>query len=175
MPKVRRVWSGEKVVISNLLASPHGGRKSSLTTPSNYSSQVDGRLSSDNSGSGGGAGANGCVDQAAGQTKFHGVRDADAIEGGSGVQTMPPQCAIVLRKDDPPPREIETQMFRMKGLLARFTENCLEGRHIPLHDWDALLESTADFHCQLDRLELLWDEEQELERTGSQDATNRRD
>lgn len=142
-----------------------------MTAPSNYSS-YDARLPTDNNGNGDGAGANGHSDAAAEQKKVPGVNDAVATEDDdvAGEHAEPLPRPIVLRKDDPPPPKIETQLFRMKGLITRFTENSLEGRHIPLEDWFALLESTGEMHCQLDRLEFSWTEEEEEERIGSQDA-----
>jgi len=113
LPKVRRVLSGEKVVVSNLLAT-----KFSMGTISTAS--------------------------------------AESENTPAGRQY---QQRIIVRKNDPMPRIIETQVYEMEGLLGKVDNLCQEGRTVSLDLWKQMQQDVARFKMDLDKVDLQWDDE----------------
>jgi len=112
LPKIKRVLSGEKVVISNVLAGKYGRRNSS-----------------------------------------------SALESQSTFQQF--QDRIVVKKDDPLPRSIETQVYEIQSLLSEIDNLCQEGRTVSLELWQQMQRDVARFKMELDKVDLQWDNEAE--------------
>jgi len=143
IPKVRRVRSGEKLVMSKLLDPSQSRRTSSVALPA-MSPIKNGALSAEMNASDNQEGALSASDQTA--------------IANNCVRFRTP---IVLNFNDPPPRRIERQMFSFKELITEFTNDSLEGHHITLSLWNSIISATDNLHGDLHSIEFTWDERME--------------
>jgi hypothetical protein len=111
MPKIRRVLSGEKVVISNML------RRMDHGTPSASSSSD-------------------ATDLLTEQPKMNGT---PASVRFSGLEPPPPPSPraekIVLKEDEAMPKSVEKEMYK----LSRSIQEIKNKRHVPLMDINSVL------------------------------------
>lgn len=141
VPKVRRAQSGEKIVMSKLLDPRQARRQSSVALPSK---------------------TNGIV---AASTAIVGLEGAISASEQTAIvnNCVRVRNPIVLDIDDPPPRRIERAMFSFKDLISEFTQKSLEGRHIPLSLWQAIITAVSGLNGDLQSIEFTWDENDEIE------------
>lgn len=140
IPKIRRAKSGERIIMSKLLDPKLSRRHSSIGLPVT-AARLGGVLEG----------------------------DADSPEGAISApdRTMiASNCVkfripIVLNHDDPPPRRIERQLFSLKDLISEFTNDSLEGRHIPLSLWNTIISDVDRLNGDLQSMEFTWKGEDE--------------
>jgi hypothetical protein len=123
LPKIRRVLSGEKVVVTNVLAAKYANSGTSSEDP----------------------------------------------HSPSGQQRYLVAAPLQLKKDDPMPRELETRLYDMQGLLRTVTNRNGQGRPLLPQQWRTLQIEIARLKANLDRIDLslvsgdLWVEELPIE------------
>lgn len=129
LPKVRRVWTGEKVVLSQLFSQSEQShsRSSGSTerTPASTNSRTD-RQSE--------------------------ATIESATSPGGGVAIDSERLPFVIKQDSPPPHRVAVQMLTMKELLTKICLSLQNGRVISRRDWEVLQSSAAAMNGQLERL-----------------------
>jgi hypothetical protein len=108
LPKIRRVLSGEKVVVTNALAARYANSGSSSEDALSHS-------------------------------------DRPRYLVGAPLQ---------LKKDDPMPRELETHLYDLQGLLRTVTKQNGQGRPLSAAQWRTLQIDVARLKAELDRIDL---------------------
>lgn len=134
-PKINRVWSGDKVVVSNVLRE-----SSSFPTRSTA----------------GTAGSSRPPDYSAGLNLS---RQQTTVSNASSVELPPPQPSpservITLQQDEPLPRKLELCMYNMLEILRAETRRSSEGHPLKLSSWEALCQETTELSSWTERIEL---------------------
>jgi hypothetical protein len=182
LPKIRRVWSGETVVISNLL-SPHSNvmtrrssmdaiRRSSLISndsrPCSRGEQNEAELvglpvlaaSPENEKSTELAMTPIPEDEDTASS----LDDTAVVDIGANSEQQSAASQhkpFYLQMNEPPPRRVEGEMFTLKDIITAVTVKSLEGHQILLRDWQKLMKSVSNLHEDLDRLEFMWTKDDE--------------
>lgn len=154
MPKIRRVRSGEKLVMSKLLDPSQSRRQSSVAVPAT-SPVKNGMFPADMDISDEQEGALTASEQ--------------TVIANNCVRFRTP---IVLNFNDPPPRRIERQLFSLKDLCTEFTNDSLEGRHITLSLWNTIMSAIENLNGDLQSIDFTWNERmEELENSMAESST----
>jgi hypothetical protein len=190
LPKIRRVRSGEKIVISNLLSpSPNVLtrrssmdviRRSSLASndsrPSFTGSRGDPNDSRppfnrgyQNEAELGIPASPSEADKSTDITMTPIPEDEDttsslddtALAHSEHESASSQHKPFYLQMNEPPPRRVEGEMFTLKDILTAITVKSLEGHQIVLRDWQKLIKSVSNLHEDLDRLEFMWTKDDE--------------
>jgi hypothetical protein len=156
IPKVRRAKSGERIVMSKLLDPKLSRRHSSVAMPTTTAARLGAVLAGE-------------ADDSSRQEGALSASEQTAIANVS-VKFRP---QITLNYEDPPPRRIERQLFALKELISEFTNDSLEGRHITLSLWNAIISDVDRLNGDLQSMDFTWNEGMERKVHGydSDDST----
>ncbi|KAG7338400.1 7 transmembrane sweet-taste receptor of 3 GCPR [Nitzschia inconspicua] len=130
MPKIRRVHSGEMVVLTNILRDMNGVNTSSLS-----SEEEEYRRASQ---------------EAAARPS----RDGIVTPSNDGPRKRVTHCKTVLRNDEPIPKKLERQLYQLNGLTEAITDRCAEGRPMDKTEWEALLRVTTDLTREFENVRM---------------------
>ena len=151
VPKVRRVRSGQKLIISQLF-NPSGDSEL-LAESSTDATQKRCSLAS---------------------------RTAPMMEDSFNSAQMQPQVGsrlelfpVVIGRNEPPPRRLELQMLALLDLLQRINNTSSEGEQISRQDWRLLHRSAGTLNSELDQVEFDWDDDNSEDANGANESTER--
>eukprot|EP00549_Striatella_unipunctata_P025907 CAMPEP_0118720040 /NCGR_PEP_ID=MMETSP0800-20121206/29872_1 /TAXON_ID=210618 ORGANISM="Striatella unipunctata, Strain CCMP2910" /NCGR_SAMPLE_ID=MMETSP0800 /ASSEMBLY_ACC=CAM_ASM_000638 /LENGTH=253 /DNA_ID=CAMNT_0006627601 /DNA_START=288 /DNA_END=1049 /DNA_ORIENTATION=- len=183
-PKMKRVMSGEKVVLSKLLQErdpigmdsftgeqiPHPSQFSDSIPPPALGSSVGSQSRFDNKERN--------YSKIPSMSQVEASRDAGnyqqqqlfmeaapaapttSLYGQSSVTSL---RHIALKATDPPPRRFEEQLLGMRNIVSSVASRSLEGRPMNQEDWNALKVHSQMLNEMLGKIEYHWDIESECE------------
>eukprot|EP00549_Striatella_unipunctata_P025516 CAMPEP_0118702790 /NCGR_PEP_ID=MMETSP0800-20121206/18116_1 /TAXON_ID=210618 ORGANISM="Striatella unipunctata, Strain CCMP2910" /NCGR_SAMPLE_ID=MMETSP0800 /ASSEMBLY_ACC=CAM_ASM_000638 /LENGTH=284 /DNA_ID=CAMNT_0006604089 /DNA_START=410 /DNA_END=1264 /DNA_ORIENTATION=+ len=164
-PKLKKVFSGEKVVVSRLF---HSSNSSSFGLESAESE----RASWESSNIGGPAVADEDMVHDS-QNKISTELPATHEDGGM-LEEAPPGTRMpkkkhvkkstremMLTKDDPIPRKLEMNLLELRDLISSVNKCSAEGKHIRMSDWEVLREHVGVVNTSLQHLKCSWNEDEE--------------
>lgn len=136
-PKVNRVRSGDKVVVSSLL----GSRFNAQTTT--FRENLESECSIPE------------------QTSLHGKECPTTFSSPitSTPVTASARRRISVQKDDPVPQEIETKIFDVQGILRSISKQCGDGRSLTEDEWAQLRQEVSSLNADLELVDLLTGDE----------------
>ena len=137
-PKIKRVRSGEPIVMTNILRDMNGISKSS----SSSTEEDEYRRASEEA------------------KKHYSINDGRSSAIGPTGQpqrrvTTQPQ---LLRYDEPIPKRMERHLYELNTLCESVTNRCAEGRPMDKREWRALLKATSELTQEFENVSMRFDE-----------------
>lgn len=89
----------------------------------------------------------------------HGLSQARVPLGSSSRAT----ASIQLKKDEPIPKGLETNLLGVTNLIGSVTNELVQGRTPNLKEWERLMGKVEELHNTFERIDFQWTEEDERE------------